>query len=62
MFRQLGAALGLAAWVAIAGHAAPADVLDAFGAGWVFMATAAVAASLALLPMARGRLVHRLVV
>jgi EmrB/QacA subfamily drug resistance transporter len=62
MFRQLGAALGLAAWVAIAGHAAPADVLDAFGAGWAFMATAAVAASLALLPMARGRLVHRLVV
>src|SRR5215211_5149776 len=62
MFRQLGAALGLAAWVAIAGTPSPGGVLDAFHAGWAFMATAAVGASLALVPMARGRLVHRLVV
>src|SRR5215218_9979379 len=62
MFRQLGAALGLAAWVAIAGTPAPGAVVDAFQAGWVFMATVAVGASLALVPMARGRLVHRLVV
>jgi len=62
MFRQLGAALGLAAWVAIAGTPAPGAVIDAFHAGWAFMATAAVGASLALVPMARGRLVHRLVV
>src|SRR5829696_7649054 len=46
MFRQLGAALGLAAWVAIAGHPAPGDVLDAFAAGWAFMAATTVAASL----------------
>jgi EmrB/QacA subfamily drug resistance transporter len=62
MFRQIGSALGLAAWVAIAGSPAAGEVVDAFQAGWVFMATVAVGASLALVPMARGRLVHRLVV
>jgi EmrB/QacA subfamily drug resistance transporter len=62
MFRQLGAALGLAAWVAIAGTPSPGEVLDAFESGWMFMAIVAVGASLALVPMARGRLVHRLVV
>jgi EmrB/QacA subfamily drug resistance transporter len=62
MFRQIGSALGLAAWVAIAGSPAAGAVVDAFQAGWVFMATVAVGASLALVPMARGRFVHRLVV
>jgi EmrB/QacA subfamily drug resistance transporter len=62
MCRQIGAALGLAAWVAIVGTPSPADAVDAFGSGWVFMAVVAVLAALALLPMARGRLVHRLVV
>jgi EmrB/QacA subfamily drug resistance transporter len=62
MCRQIGAALGLASWVAIVGTPAPADALDAFGSGWLFMAVTAVLAGLALLPMARGRLVHRLVV
>ena len=62
MCRQIGAALGLAAWVAIVGTPAPADALDAFASGWLFMAVTAVLAGLALLPMARGRLVHRLVV
>jgi EmrB/QacA subfamily drug resistance transporter len=62
MFRQIGSALGLAAWVAIAGSPAAGEVVDAFQAGWLFMATVAVGASLALVPMARGRLVHRLVV
>jgi EmrB/QacA subfamily drug resistance transporter len=62
MFRQIGAALGLASWVAIVGTPAPADALDAFGSGWLFMAVTAVLAGLALLPMAGGRLVHRLVV
>jgi EmrB/QacA subfamily drug resistance transporter len=62
MCRQIGAALGLASWVAIVGTPAPADALDAFGAGWLFMSVTAVLAGLALLPMARGRLVHRLVV
>ena len=60
MFRQIGAALGLAAWVAIVGTPAPGDALDAFGMGWAFMAVTAVLAALALLPMARGRLVHTL--
>jgi EmrB/QacA subfamily drug resistance transporter len=60
MCRQIGAALGLAAWVAIVGTPAPEDVLDAFAHGWAFMATTAVLAGLALAPMARGRFVHRL--
>ena len=62
MCRQIGAALGLAAWVAIVGTPAPADVLGAFQSGWAFMATTAVLAGVALAPMARGRPVHRLVV
>ena len=62
MCRQIGAALGLAAWVAIVGTPAPGDVLGAFQSGWAFMATTAVLAGVALAPMARGRLVHRLVV
>src|SRR3954447_6428278 len=60
MFRQIGAALGLAAWVAIVGTPAPGDAVDAFGLGWAFMAVTAVLAGLALVPMARGRLVHTL--
>jgi EmrB/QacA subfamily drug resistance transporter len=60
MCRQIGAALGLAAWVAIVGTPSAQDALDAFATGWAFMATTAVLAGLALLPMARGRLVHTL--
>ena len=60
MFRQIGAALGLASWVAIVGTPSPADAVDAFGLGWAFMAVTAVLAGLALMPMARGRLVHTL--
>ena len=60
MFRQIGAALGLASWVAIVGTPAAADAVDAFGKGWAFMSVTAVFAGLALLPMARGRLVHTL--
>jgi EmrB/QacA subfamily drug resistance transporter len=60
MCRQIGAALGLATWVAIVGTPAPGDALDAFASGWAFMAVTAVLAGLALLPMARGRLVHTL--
>ncbi len=60
MFRQIGAALGLAAWVAIVGTPAPGDALDAFAGGWAFMSLTAVLAGLALLPMARGRRVHTL--
>ncbi|HYH91468.1 MAG TPA: MFS transporter [Solirubrobacteraceae bacterium] len=62
MCRQIGAALGLAAWVAIVGTPSPADAVDAFASGWLFMAVTAVLAGLALLPMARGRLVHTLAV
>jgi EmrB/QacA subfamily drug resistance transporter len=62
MCRQIGAALGLASWVAIVGTPAPGDAVDAFGLGWAFMSVTAVLAGLALVPMARGRLVHRLVV
>ena len=62
MCRQIGAALGLASWVAIVGTPAPGDAVDAFGLGWAFMAVTAVLAGLALLPMARGRLVHTLAV
>ena len=62
MCRQIGAALGLAAWVAIVGTPAPDDALDAFASGWAFIALTAVLAALALLPMARGRLVHTLTV
>ena len=57
---QIGAALGLASWVAIVGTPAPGEAVDAFGLGWAFMAVTAVLAGLALLPMARGRLVHTL--
>jgi EmrB/QacA subfamily drug resistance transporter len=60
MFRQIGAALGLATWVAIVGTPSPGDAVDAFASGWAFMAVTAVLAGLALLPMARGRLVHTL--
>jgi MFS family permease len=60
MFRQIGAALGLASWVAIVGTPTPGDAVDAFGMGWAFMSVTAVLAGLALVPMARGRLVHTL--
>jgi hypothetical protein len=60
MFRQIGAALGLATWVAIVGTPSPADAVDAFASGWAFMSVTAVLAGLALVPMARGRLVHTL--
>jgi EmrB/QacA subfamily drug resistance transporter len=49
-FRQIGAALGLAAFVAIAGGSALASKSDYDGA-WLFMAVASAAAGAALLPL-----------
>ena len=51
-FRQIGAALGIAAWVAIFGTPAAADVLGAFDRGFVFMAICSLAAGLTLLMLA----------
>ena len=48
MFRQIGAALGLATWVAIVGTPSPGDAVDAFASGWAFMSVTAVLAGLAL--------------
>jgi EmrB/QacA subfamily drug resistance transporter len=45
--RQLGTVLGVAILIAIFGHPSPADTLDHFHAGYVFMAVAALGASLA---------------
>jgi EmrB/QacA subfamily drug resistance transporter len=52
-FRQIGAALAIAAWVAIYGTPAAADVLDAFDRGFVYMATCSLAAALTMLALAR---------
>ena len=49
-FRQIGAALGLAAFVAIAGGSALATKSD-FDGAWLFMAAASAAAGAALLPL-----------
>lgn len=58
MFRQIGATLGVAAFVAVLGTPAPGDVLDAFNDTRWFMSMSAVAAALALVlihPAARHR-------
>jgi EmrB/QacA subfamily drug resistance transporter len=51
-FRQIGAALAIAAWVAIYGSPDPARVLDAFDRGFVYMACCSLAAALTLLALA----------
>jgi EmrB/QacA subfamily drug resistance transporter len=53
-FRQIGAAVGVAAWVALVGTPAPADALDAFRQGFGFMGACAVAAGLTMAVLARG--------
>ncbi|WP_207786192.1 MFS transporter [Micromonospora globispora] len=49
MFRQVGAALGVAAFVAIVATPTPATAIDAYRHGWVFMATAATVGALLML-------------
>jgi EmrB/QacA subfamily drug resistance transporter len=53
MFRQIGAVLGVATFVAILGTPAPGDVLGAFNETRVFMAICAGAAALALVAISR---------
>jgi len=59
MFRQVGAALGIATWVAILGTPAASEVLPAFHHGFAFMGVASAAAGLTLFALAlisrRGR-------
>ena len=59
MFRQVGAALGVATWVAIVGTPAASGVLNAFHKGFAFMGVASIASGLTLLVLAvisrRGR-------
>jgi drug/metabolite transporter superfamily protein YnfA len=47
-FRQIGTALGIAAWVAIVGTPSPRHVLDAFDHGFAFVAACAAAAGLTM--------------
>jgi EmrB/QacA subfamily drug resistance transporter len=54
MFRQIGATLGVAAFVAILGTPAPGQILHAFNETRVFMVVSAVAAAVALLAIRRG--------
>jgi MFS family permease len=49
MFRQVGGALGVAAFVAIVGTPAPRQALDAYRHGWVFMVVAAALGGLLML-------------
>ena len=49
MARQIGAVIGVAVFVAIVGTPSPADAVGAFQDAWVFVTSAAVAASLAML-------------
>jgi EmrB/QacA subfamily drug resistance transporter len=51
-FRQIGAALAIAAWVALYGTPRPAGVLHAFDRGFVYMAACSLAAALTLLALA----------
>jgi MFS family permease len=53
MFRQVGAALGVAAFVAIVGTPARDQAIDAYRHGWVFMAAAATAGALLMLAARR---------
>jgi EmrB/QacA subfamily drug resistance transporter len=50
-FRQIGAAVGIAAWIALQGTPAPAHVLDAFDRGFAYMAACSLAAALTLLAL-----------
>jgi EmrB/QacA subfamily drug resistance transporter len=49
MFRQVGGALGVAAFVAIVGTPAPRQALDAYRHGWAFMVAAAAVGGLLML-------------
>jgi hypothetical protein len=49
MFQQVGAALGVAAFVAIVGTPAPEAAIAAFRSGWIFMAVAAAVGGLVIL-------------
>jgi hypothetical protein len=51
-FRQIGAALAIAAWVARYGSPRPAGVLHAFDRGFVYTAACSLAAALTLLTLA----------
>ena len=51
-FRQIGAALAIAAWVALYGTPEPTRVLDAFDRGFAYMAACSLAAALTLLVLA----------
>ncbi len=51
-FRQIGAALAIAAWVALYGTPGPTEVLDAFDRGFVYMAACSLAAALTMLALA----------
>jgi EmrB/QacA subfamily drug resistance transporter len=60
-FRQIGAALAIAAWVALFGTPDRAGVLDAFDRGFAYMAACSLAAALTLLALAvRSRRRHPL--
>jgi EmrB/QacA subfamily drug resistance transporter len=50
-FRQIGAAVGIAAWIALQGGPAPARALDAFDRGFAYMAACSLAAALTLLAL-----------
>lgn len=51
-FRQIGAAVGVAAWVALVGAPAPADALDAFDKGFVLIGAGPAAAGVLVLVVA----------
>jgi EmrB/QacA subfamily drug resistance transporter len=55
MFRQVGAALGVAAFVAIVGTPAPGQGVESYRGGWVFMAAAATLGGLLMLAARRAR-------
>jgi EmrB/QacA subfamily drug resistance transporter len=52
-FRQIGAALGVAAWVALVGTPSRPEAISAFGHGWLLMAACAAVGGAALLPLTR---------
>ena len=52
MFRQIGAALGIATWVALFGTPAGNEVLDAFDRGFAYMALCSLLAAATLLALA----------
>jgi len=51
-FRQIGAALAIAVWVALYGTPEPTGVLHAFQRGFIYMAMCSLAAALTLLALA----------